>query len=69
VAFSTTRAKGVAFAREKRAGLRLGLSRWLKVACGAFSERVQWLFQPRGQKAWLLPAKSGPVCGQGFLVG
>jgi hypothetical protein len=33
----------------------------LKVACGAFSERAEWQFVARGQKAWLLPAKSRPV--------
>ena len=29
----------------------------LKVACGAFSERADWLVTARGQKAWFLPAR------------
>jgi hypothetical protein len=33
----------------------------LKVACGAFSERTWEGLGARGQKAWFLPANSGPV--------
>ena len=30
---------------------------WLKVACGAFSERADWLVAARGQKASFLPTR------------
>jgi hypothetical protein len=50
---------------QRKPGVRAntGLFYWLKDACGAFSERAGSRFVTRQQKAWLLPAKSGPVVG------
>ena len=69
------RAKSVVFARQVKGrfwALHSSVSNWLKVACGAFSERADWLVAARGlrapgKKRGFCPLSEGPVLGASFV--